>query len=75
MKTIVISDLHGILPERESSFFDDLNGTELLLICGDIMPLSIQFKMLESREWMGLSFIPWIRSLNVKQTIFIAGNH
>lgn len=70
-----MSDLHGTLPERESSYFDDFDDVELLLICGDIMPLSIQLKMLESREWIDLSFIPWIRSLNVKQTIFIAGNH
>lgn len=75
MKIAVMSDLHGILPERESSYFDDFDGVELLLICGDIMPLSIQHNMLESREWMSLSFIPWVKSLNVKQTVFIAGNH
>ena len=75
MKILVISDLHGILPERESSFFNDLDGVELLLICGDIMPLSIQFDIKESRKWLSSTFVPWIKSLNIKQTIFIAGNH
>ena len=75
MKILVLSDLHGILPERESSFFNDLDGVELLLICGDIMPLSIQFDIKESRKWLSSTFVPWIKSLNTKQTIFIAGNH
>lgn len=75
MKIAVLSDLHGILPERESSYFQDLEDVELLLICGDIMPLSIQTNMPASREWLSQSFVPWIKSLNIPQTIFIAGNH
>ena len=36
MRIGVTSDLHGILPEVEP--------VDLLLICGDIMPLNIQCK-------------------------------
>lgn len=67
-----MSDLHGILPQWEDSIFNDV---ELLLICGDIIPLNIQFNMPESYKWLKEDFTSWINSLGVKQTVFIAGNH
>lgn len=67
MKVCAISDLHGYLPKIEPC--------DLLLICGDIMPLSIQFNMPASLEWLSNEFIKWIEALPVDHVIMIAGNH
>lgn len=67
MKVCAISDLHGYLP--------DIEPCDLLLICGDIMPLDIQTNMPESERWLEEVFIPWIESLPIDQAILIAGNH
>lgn len=67
MKVCAISDLHGFLPEIEPC--------DLLLICGDIMPLSIQSNMPASEKWLDEVFIPWIDNQLIDQAILIAGNH
>lgn len=67
MRVCAISDLHGFLPEIEPC--------DLLLICGDIMPLSIQSKMPASEKWLDEVFIPWIDNQLIDQAILIAGNH
>ena len=75
MKVVVISDLHGHLPIYPSSYWEGIEECELLLICGDILPLRIQTNMLESRLWLTEEFKPWAASLPVEQVYFIAGNH
>lgn len=67
MKISSISDTHGLLPLIEES--------EILFICGDIMPLNIQSNMIESFKWLKNDFLNWINQLSVKQVILIAGNH
>lgn len=67
MKIGVVSDLHGNLPEIEPC--------ELLLICGDIMPLSIQFNDEISKRWLETDFRDWCINCPAKQVVFIAGNH
>lgn len=67
MRICAISDLHGNLPEIEPC--------DLLLICGDIMPLSIQFNAILSEQWLKEVFIPWVEEQLVEQVILIAGNH
>lgn len=67
MRVCAISDLHGFLPEIEPC--------DLLLICGDIMPLSIQTNMPASEKWLDEVFIPWIDNQPIDQAILIAGNH
>lgn len=71
MKIAVTSDLHGYLPDWKS----ELGGVELLLICGDIMPLDIQINMVKSREWLIGPFWDWIEELPVEKCYFIPGNH
>ena len=39
MKVAVISDLHGHLPIYPSPYWEGIEECELLLICGDILPL------------------------------------
>lgn len=75
MKVCAISDNHGYLPEYPNEWWGDLAECELLLICGDIMPLSIQFDMPASKEWLVEKFKPWAANLPVEQVYFIAGNH
>ena len=75
MKIAVISDLHGHLPIYPSPYWEGIEECELLLICGDILPLRIQTNMLESRLWLTEEFKPWAASLPVEQVYFIAGNH
>ena len=75
MKIAVISDLHGNLPIYPSNYWKGIEECELLLICGDILPLSIQSNMPRSRDWLIEDFKPWAASLPVEQVYFIAGNH
>lgn len=67
MKITAISDTHGVLP--------NLEGGDILCICGDIVPLQIQNYILISEYWLKTTFAEWINSLDFKHIIFIAGNH
>ena len=67
MKIAAISDMHGLLPKIEAS--------ELLFICGDIIPLSIQRDVQKSLKWLNNEFLNWVNNLPIKQVILIAGNH
>ena len=75
MKIAVISDLHGHLPTYPSPYWRGIEECELLLICGDILPLNCQTNMIESKRWLIEEFKPWAASLPVEQVYFIAGNH
>jgi Icc-related predicted phosphoesterase len=75
MKIAVISDLHGHLPIYPSPYWEGIEECELLLICGDILPLHCQSKAIDSRLWLIDEFKPWAASLPVEQVFFIAGNH
>ena len=67
MKIIAISDLHGLLPE--------INPCDVLLICGDIMPLEIQSSTPKSEMWLSGKFATWINSLQCEHVIAVWGNH
>ena len=75
MKIAVISDNHGFLPIYPSPYWEGIEECELLLICGDIIPLHIQFDMPKSKQWLVEEFKPWAASLPVEKVYFIAGNH
>ena len=75
MKVAVISDLHGHLPIYPSPYWEGIEECELLLICGDILPLHCQSKAIASRSWLTDDFKPWAESLPVEKVYFIAGNH
>lgn len=62
-----ISDLHGYLPE--------IKDCELILICGDIVPLEVQDYSRGCYEWYRRVFKPWAESLPCNKVLFIAGNH
>lgn len=67
MKIAVTSDLHGFLPEIEPC--------ELVLICGDIMPLRMQRNIPQSESWLKGEFAEWINSLHCGLVLMVGGNH
>ena len=70
MKICALSDLHGtLLPVEE------FEPCELVCICGDISPLSIQGNHRKMRQWLRNQFKSWCESLPCDKVIFIAGNH
>lgn len=62
-----MSDLHGYLPKVEPC--------NLVLICGDIVPLRIQGRTKDSYKWFSTEFKEWAMDLPCDKVIFIAGNH
>lgn len=67
MKIVAISDTHGYLPK--------LQPCDVVVICGDIMPLNIQKNYEASLAWLSGPFQNWALNLDCKKVIFIAGNH
>ena len=61
-KIVCISDLHGYLPTI-------LPEGNILVICGDITPLSIDRDILKSTVWWATIFIPWVRTLKYEKVI------
>ena len=68
MKVAAISDLHGYLPSMKEP-------ADILLIAGDISPLSIQFNKVAMKEWLSTEFSKWIKELPVEKVFLVAGNH
>lgn len=62
-----MSDLHGHLPE--------IAECELVLICGDIIPLNIQGSSKKTYKWFSSVFKKWAENLPCRKVLFIAGNH
>lgn len=68
LKICAISDIHGRLNVK-------IKKSDVLLISGDVSPLSLQRNMMLMEGWMAASFIPWCESQPVDKVILIAGNH
>lgn len=70
MKTIVLSDLHGYLPELED--FD------LLIIPGDVCPTICHARSYQEK-WLEDNFADWINNLHYRnehsRVVMCAGNH
>lgn len=75
MKIAVISDLHGYLPIYPGKYWDGIEECEVLLICGDILPLNIQTNMPKSKDWLIVDFKLWASDLPVEKVYIVAGNH
>ena len=68
MKICGISDMHG-------QYDFKVEPCDIVLICGDIVPLKIQKNDIQSEEWLKTFFIPWCANLPCEKVVFIAGNH
>ena len=62
-----MSDLHGDLI--------DINPCDLVLICGDSVPLNVQRNSKETERWYSEDFKYWAEGLPCEKVLFIAGNH
>ena len=67
MKIVAISDLHGHIPQ--------VPACDVLCICGDILPLDIQRRSIDSAAWLASVFYPWANSRDCKHVVYIPGNH
>lgn len=67
MKIVVTSDLHGYLPK--------IAPCELLLICGDIVPLRMQNNVPQCSKWFNREFKNWIEEIPCDKVIMTPGNH
>lgn len=67
MKICALSDLHGDLIE--------VKPCELLLICGDNVPLNIQSNSKKTKKWYNTTFRTWASLQPCNKVLFIAGNH
>ena len=68
MKICAISDMHG-------NYEFEIEPCDILLICGDIVPLYIQKLDTLSEDWLKTFFIPWCNKQPCEKVVFIAGNH
>lgn len=68
MKISAVSDLHGL-----TKF--NIIPADVLFIAGDIMPLEIQTRIPQSKDWIKNTFIPAMEALPAEQIILVAGNH
>jgi len=66
MKTIIISDTHGYLPE--------IDKCDLFIHAGDICPTTNHQKHYQ-KSWLEKKFNPWLDAVPARHKVFIAGNH
>ena len=65
-----LSDLHGNLPD-----VNKLRPVDVMVICGDTVPLNIQRNDRKSLEWFCIVFTEWVKHVPADQIILIGGNH
>ena len=70
MNIKAMSDNHGYLPDPSN-----IGKCDVLCICGDIMPLSIQCNFYASVLWYTNHFRNWVNKLNCEKVILTPCNH
>ena len=70
LRIAAMSDLHGNLPLNT-----DLDQIDVIVLCGDTVPLNYQRSNELTEEWFQYEFKSWVSSLVCKKVIMIAGNH
>jgi Icc-related predicted phosphoesterase len=68
MRLCAFSDIHGQLDFK-------VEPCDIVMICGDILPLKIQNFTDPSEVWLRDVFIPWCTALPCEKVLFVAGNH
>lgn len=71
MKICAWSDSHGVFPLEDLH----IEESDIMFICGDIIPLKMQRNIPQSISWFKKKFIPWCKSLPVNQIYMVGGNH
>lgn len=76
MKIAAFSDTHGCLMLDGCIDLPNIKeGTEVVCIAGDIVPLDHQSNENGTKYWLTNRFFPWVKELKVEKVIFIGGNH
>lgn len=68
MKICAFSDMHGNLDFK-------VEPCDIVMICGDIVPLRIQRWTEPSLDWFKNVFLPWCTELPCEKVLFVGGNH
>ena len=68
MRICAFSDMHGNLDFK-------VEPCDVVMICGDIVPLYIQRHLVDSEVWFRDVFIPWCNELPCERVVLVAGNH
>lgn len=68
LKVVALADTHGYLPKIKED-------SEVMLIAGDIVPLSIQRYNKISQQWVLDEFCEWAMKQPVDKVFVIPGNH
>lgn len=63
-----LSDIHGVL-------LKDISKTDVVVICGDIIPLNFQRMINVSENWLLDEFKSWVQNLPCEKVIITPGNH
>lgn len=68
MKIVALSDMHGQLNV-------DVESCDIVCICGDIVPLSVQRNDSFTFQWLRERFIPWCNDIECEHVLLVGGNH
>ncbi len=68
IKVLAMSDLHGYLPKVDTP-------CDLILLCGDLIPLEDQGSTKSTKRWYFNEFKVWANQLPCNKVLFISGNH
>ena len=70
IKICALSDIHGKPPNPTS-----IDPVDVVVICGDTVPLEYQRSNELTEEWFGTEFKDWVKCLRCDRVVIIAGNH
>lgn len=68
MKITAISDIHG-------SLLKNIESGDVMCICGDVFPQSIERDIEQSKEWFLNIFLKWIGNIKYNKVFLVPGNH
>jgi len=66
LKVVAISDQHGVLP--------DVPSCDLCIIAGDVCPAT-NHQLWYQEHWLDTNFRYWLKKIDAKKIVGIAGNH
>lgn len=69
MKIVALSDMHG----HYDGF--TIEPSEVMVICGDVVPVRMQRNIPQSFKWLKNAFIPWIERQPIEKVFMVFGNH
>jgi Icc-related predicted phosphoesterase len=76
VKIASFSDSHGCLNWQYTYGLPEIEeGTDIVCIAGDFVPIDIQNHITLSEIWFVETFFRWVKELKVDKVFLVAGNH